>query len=220
MYANIKDFLTPKSEKYYTEVLNIVRELEEKSKINDKNTYISIYGGFIRNIILHYFEYQQNNEVNFTPSKDVDIWFHHNKNTWISFNTFLRRMNTIIDSMKEFNFVCDKQNIVDKNIINYRIQKYIINDIHFDVCSNINNFSTFDTLSDFSVNNIFIDINGVLNKRVNCIYSLEQCINHIQNREIHVIVDDLFIKNNIDNFDNHDNYMQLRKLKMNSYGYK
>jgi hypothetical protein len=95
-----------------------------------------------------------------------------------------------------------------------------IDEINFDMCTNINNFSekaytTFKNLSDFTVNNLYIDINGQLNKRIDCSnYTLDDCIEDIKNKKLH----NIYIVPNEEEY-SMINFFDKREKKMLEYGY-
>ena len=66
--TSIINYLTPKSSPYYEKVQMVV------SKLADIMEHpIVIYGGMVRDIITHYYEYQRDNSVEFIEPNDVDL---------------------------------------------------------------------------------------------------------------------------------------------------
>jgi hypothetical protein len=82
--VNIATYLTPESQPFFEHVMAIVKKMEEYyEKIdthkNPTGTVCNIYifGGFIRDLITHYFKYQQDNTTKFVEFKDIDLWFYY-----------------------------------------------------------------------------------------------------------------------------------------------
>ena len=235
---NINNFLTPKSKPFYDHIIGIIQKLNEYQqkvelwKLPDNlQCNIVIFGGFIRDLIRHYFEYQNNEDVEFIKPKDIDTWFHykspmddeyhkfsHSMTSWIR---YLRALNEIMRYNSEY----DVNHYLSGYSFSVDITKYCvctmeIDEINFDMCTDINNYSgkaftTFKNLSDFTVNNLYIDINGQLNKRDDCSdYTLDICIDDIKNKKLH----NIYIVPNEEEY-SMINFFDKREKKMLEYGY-
>jgi len=176
--VNIKDFLTEETEKIYNEVIDIVKFLESVTKIN-----INIFGGFIRDIICHY--YNPTEEFKYS---DIDIWLMHGR---ISLNSWKYRVENIVEKIKEkyskieeFGTYCYTFSARD----NYGLLKIIINDIKFDISTNINYDSLFNNLCDFSVNNLYINSDGEIFTRTETKYNVNETIVHVKEKKIYDIL--------------------------------
>lgn len=239
--TNIKFFITEKSKPYYNKVINIVENFE--NFINESNppkpgywslkTKCNIFGGFIRNIIEHYFEFQEKPDSEFRTPKDIDVWFnkfHINENMERSYchseTTWNRDIKLLVDKLNEKYYPTKHPIISYPDIcarINYGVKLVNIENIDFDLCTEINWFQTFNCLCDYTCNNLYIDIKGNLNYKTNTKYSISDSIYHIQKRLLIKITDLEFINRmkDIDEFS--EEYYQekdeKREKKMLSYGY-
>ena len=228
MALNINSFLTNSDAKeFYEKVLSITHDIEEITKGR-----VLIFGGLLRRIIETHF----NPDLKFeTP--DVDIWinrifpedpfydvyreFGHSHTSW---DRERRRIFTEISKKH----TTDKDFIVYPQFghrINYGVCTMTIDDIKFDMCTNINLFTTFTKLSDYSCNNLYTDtITGNLAMRVKTQYNIDDCIKHIRDKKLYEIYDEDFITNHLINYypkhaSYYDEKKKYRKEKMLSYGY-
>lgn len=205
MYSyNITQFLNHKSSTYYNEVIDIIKEINSLN-IEKNKPKIYIFGGFIREIISHYYS----SDTEFIPSKDVDLWFDYKpQNDYISLNSWIYRYRQILYNLNNKINITDayRYNVFD-DISKYGLLKLKFNNIDFDISTCINTCSLFDTLSDYTVNNLYIDIDGNINTRINSIYSVSDILLHIKKKELYKIstLNDENIKN--------------RTKKMLDYGY-
>jgi DNA-binding FrmR family transcriptional regulator len=92
------------------------------------------------------------------------------------------------------------------------------------MCTEINNFSTFETLSDFSVNNLYIDIKGEIKKRVDCDYTIDDIIEQIKNKKLINIVNKTFVETHLDEHIDfpgayENRFKENREKKMIEYGF-
>lgn len=107
----------------------------------------------------------------------------------------------------------------------YGVINMTIDDIKFDMCTRINGFTTFDTLTDFVCNNLYFDINGNIHIRVKCDYSIEDIIEQIKNKKLINMLNKEFIQKecleywNPDDTDFYEKKWKYREDKMLSYGY-
>ena len=83
----------------------------------------------------------------------------------------------------EFTVVCNLDQVRE-----YGCYSAVINGITFDFCCNTLNNHSFNELADFSVNNLYIFNDGVLQVRVQCEYNVEQIISHIIQRKLTYII--------------------------------
>jgi hypothetical protein len=227
---NLKDYITPKSSEYYYKVMGIVTDLQTYMQANTKtNRYTKepvntlIYGGFIRNIIDHYYHPHDD----FTPSKDVDVWMYKHAidpaQARFSFSndSFMRNMRQTLNELKS------KYNIpsipyspyVDptKFTKSYSVFRQTIDNIDFDLCAQINSSDTFASLTDFTVNNLYIDTMGNIIVRLKCEYSLDEITDHIKHKKLVKILDSPVNEFNVNQ--KHIDRFEQREKKMLSYGY-
>ena len=203
---NINTYLTPKSKPFYNHVIGIVEKLLECHqkidllKITQLECDIVIFGGFVRDLILHYFEYQNDENIEFIKPKDIDLWFHYNNpngkftHSMTSWTHYIKQIKKTIDNCSEYsvNKKLECYSFSD-DISKYCVIAMEIDNIKIDMCTNINHFSetsftTFKDLSDFTVNNLYIDTQGQLNKRVERDnFTLNECIEDIHNKKLHNI---------------------------------
>jgi hypothetical protein len=107
----------------------------------------------------------------------------------------------------------------------YEIATIKIDGIDFDFCCNTSRRLSFKTLADFSVNNLYIGLDGGLKTRVLTDYTVSDIIGHIKERKLIDITDMEVIKGHLDpycrkyNLDYYKNKMNLKGDKMISYGY-
>lgn len=87
------NFLTPKSSPYYERVQSIVNKMA-----NTIEYPIMIYGGMVRDMITHYYEYNFDNNVEFTEPNDVDLHIMH-PSEYKKFRCF---------SMNSYNYIMKK----------------------------------------------------------------------------------------------------------------
>ena len=230
---NINNFLTPKSKPFYDHIISIIEKLNEYQKNaelphrNGAECDIVIFGGFIRDLILHYFEYQKNQDIEFIKPKDIDTWFHyisihdneyrkfsHSMTSWQRYLSTIKKM---IHEFSEYDIKNQMGYTISYDLSNYCVYTMEIDGINFDMCANINNYSgnaftTFKNLSDFTVNNLYIDTKGQLKKRIDCPdYTIDDCIEDIKNKKLHNIYVDLGKEYGV--------CFDKRKKKMLDYGY-
>ncbi len=80
-------------------------------------------------------------------------------------------------------------------------------------------------MADFSVNNLYIGLDGQLKARVDTVYTVTDIIEHIKDRKLIDITNMDEIKAYVDqncscyNLDYYKNKMHLKGLKMIGYGY-
>ncbi len=230
--SNIKYYLTPKSKPYYTKVIEIVEYLKTIAFYDKSSSFfgsstkleIHIFGGFVRNIISHYF----NPTEDFVPSADVDIWFDYSQYRTHSYNSWRRHCVKMFGDLKQ------KYDVGNECLISnelgpretYGLCKLTIDGIKFDFNTDINGESTYSSLADFSVNNLSINTEGNLSKRVNecCDYSLEELIEHIKDKKLINILDVKQVMKYIEwgylNEETRQIKFHQRITKMISYGYK
>jgi hypothetical protein len=182
---SIESFLAPELAEYYYQVIRIVKILE---KVSDAK--VVIYGGFIRAII-----------AGEGRPRDVDLWFTYDWPT-ASVSTpgiWRRRIQQMIMRLK-FEYPDLTVNIVNlstgaevgtvSNPVDmrgddkYEIATININGIDFDFCCNTSDRLSFDELTDFSVNNLYMGADRILKTRVKTDFTVNDIIGHIQNRKL------------------------------------
>jgi hypothetical protein len=190
-FPNISDYITPKTEKYYNDIITIVNVLQNtkfffsKDSI-EKKVSIYVFGGAIRSIIQNYF----NQTEEFIPSKDIDLWFDFSNIWWRghSFETWKRTVNYILNELKYNSNInlSEKHEMYPEfgNRETYGIHTININNYDIDISTEINKECNFKNLSDFTVNNLYIDINGNLNTRATSEYTIKECIDHIKHKKL------------------------------------
>lgn len=213
---NIKDFLTSETREYYDTVISIVSDLETIS-----GAEISIFGGFLRSLIQG------------TIPRDVDMWFKYTRPHFAGTpGIWRRRILAMIPQIREKHTIKDGDikisNTRDTEMIgedSYEIATIKIDGIDFDFCCNTSRRLSFNTLADFSVNNLYIGLDGRLKTRVLTDYTVTDIIGHIKERKLIDITDIEVIKGHLDphchkyNLDYYKNKMNLKGVKMISYGY-
>jgi hypothetical protein len=218
---NIKQFLTPKSEIYYTKVMNIIEDMTRKelyqSVFKSIELNIYIYGGFIREIISHYFH----PENEFIPSADVDLWFSFydsNKSEYsYPYSIWVNNCSKLIKSLGETH---DISKSVTSNKIKttetYSIYNITIDEIDFDFNVNTCFCSSYKTISDFTVNNLTMDTNGNIYKRITeyCDFDISEIITHIKEKKLIKMINPEMIKTEYTTC-----RFIKREQKMMNYGY-
>ncbi len=153
----MEQYLTPKSKPYFDKISAIVKNISNVLKSD-----IFIFGGCVRDLIQHYFEYITDNEVEFIEPKDVDIWVSddHSMRSWdIAMKNLYKRKDEIAPE-SNFTFMGGAGGgtpFSDREV--YSLVKIIIDNINFDMTTNVNDWSVYNDLSDFTVNNLSIDMN-------------------------------------------------------------
>jgi hypothetical protein len=212
---NIQMFLNSQTRPFYEKVIQIIKDLE-----NITHTNVVVFGGLVRRIIESYYDFTcfEQTETHLTKSSDkyfsipdVDVWFLNGpctkdcdyQHSWFnSFTTWERHANNIFNSMSHFHKMTSKEYPIynlDSPRINYGVVNMTIDDIKFDMCTNINKFTNFEKLSDYVCNNLYFDVNGKMNIRVKeqrkwsktdfkvidlCPYSIEEIIEQIKNKKL------------------------------------
>lgn len=223
---NIKQYLTPKSEIYYNKVMSIIEYLKTIAFFDNNNKVeINIFGGFIREIISHYFHPDED----FVPSTDVDIWFkHYNKGLELSYSQniwnslFIKMINDLNIKYNISKAFASRETVPRET---YGVCKATIDGINFDFNTDINGSSSYKTISDFTINNLAIDINGNILKRVNecCNFNVGDIIGHIKEKKLINIVNpkviEKYIKQGWSTKEIQDLLITKREQKMINYGY-
>ncbi len=227
---NIKQYLTVKSDIYYNKVMSIIEHLKtiaifDNNKKNDTKVEINIFGGFVREIILHYFHPDED----FVPSADVDIWFtYYYKDKKITYGRTIWNslFFKIINDLKINHNVSDEIATLDMlPRESYGVCHAIINDVKFDFNTDINGSSSYKTISDFTVNNLAIDMNGNLVKRVDecCDFNVSDIITHIKEKKLITMVNPKMIKEYEKNWGStkeiQERLITKREQKMTKHGY-
>ena len=224
---NIKQYLTPKSQIYYTKVMAIIDHLKTIAFFdNSHKVEINIFGGFIREIISHYFH----QDKDFVPSADVDIWFtYYNSNyrklAYSQNNWHYLSIQIIKDLKKTYDVSNSIISIESVPRETYGVCHVNIDGIKFDFNTDINGESAYRTISDFTVNNLTIDTDGNILKRVSetCDFNVSEIISQIKEKKLINIVNPKPIKRYINcGFSNEEVEkikFEKREAKMLSYGY-
>jgi len=236
MAVNINSFLTDYSRPYYDKILNIIETIKASMreyydiKDNIITPEVYIFGGFVRRLIEHYYDYQNSlksdTKINFTTNFDIDIWF--------DFSNWWRKYQSYFIWSKEVKHIYSKINDKYKNTkilsypefgsrLVYGLYTIYIEDIKFDMCTNINHFETFSTLCDFTCNNLYIDLNGNIYIKTKSSYSIQDCFEHIKNKILINIINQNII-NDMAEYSGDRNYytekILYREQKMLNDGYR
>lgn len=215
------NFLTPKSSPYYERVQSIVNKLATTLEYP-----IMIYGGMVRDMITHYYEYQLDNIVEFTEPNDVDLHIMH-PSEYKNFRCF---------SMNSYNYIMKKlwdNKMVEKDMTdyvniyreNYSLVKFVIDGIKFDISADINHWSIYDDITDYSVNCLTIDKDNMIGVR-GIGMEVDRILIHIKNKELHNVLDREKLQRYIDYYgkyestiQHYENKIAERQQKMLSKGF-
>jgi hypothetical protein len=218
--TSIINYLTPKSAYYYERIRMIVDKLASLFEYN-----VVIYGGMVRDIISHYYEYQRDNSIEFIEPKDVDL--HINMKPSSHWNYF---------SMNHYNYLMKK--LWDNKIVeldktdyrtiyqdNYTLVKFVIDGIQFDISANVNQWCIYDDITDYSVNCLNINSDNIIGVR-GIDMEVEIILHHIENKELHNVLDRTKLKRYLDYYNNDVSVIQYyedkiieRNSKMLNKGY-
>lgn len=219
--TDITKYLTPKSTPYYEKVKSTITELYDIIKYP-----IIIYGGMVRDIIAHYYEYNIDNMVEFIEPNDVDIHIScPSKYKFLdhfSMNHYNNLMHTLSKSKIIEKDMTDYKNI---NQDNYTLNKYIINGIKFDISANVNHWCIYNDITDYSVNCLTINNNIIEVRGIDM--DVDTILGHIEKKELHNVLDmnkltryiDYFGKNNITTTKYYEDKILERREKMHSKKY-
>jgi hypothetical protein len=214
--SNISIYLTEETKEYYTKALEIVKELE-----NISGATICIFGGFVRSLIEG------------TVPRDVDLWFKYQRPEFAGTpGIWRRRISAMIQKLREKHTIDD--NDIQLSTVNdtdnygedsYEIATVKIDGIGFDFCCNTSRRLSFTTLADFSVNNLYIGLDGEIKTRVMTEYSVRETISHIKEwklidiTNIQVIQRFLYVHCPKYNLEYYKNKITKKGERMISYGY-
>jgi hypothetical protein len=223
---NISTFLTENSTSYYRKVIDIINSLSQSTSIyyDGKCPNIYIFGGFIRNLIEHYYL----NDTYFSTPNDIDIWFDYSDISYRrthSYTSWSKELTIMLENIKnKYNLIEFVQPKIYGIHLTYGLSTIKIDDITFDLCTKVNHFSTFNTLCDFTCNNLYIDLNGNLHKKIDCLYTIQDSIEHIKNKKLiniinQDIINKLAKKDEDENNELYNEYMKRRETKMLTMNY-
>jgi len=86
---------------------------------------------------------------------------------------------------------------------NYSLVKFVINNIKFDISADINHWSIYDDITDYSVNCLNVDMNNMIGVR-GIIMEVEMILTHIKNKELHNVLDRTKLQRYIDYYGKDD----------------
>lgn len=182
---HINEYLTCASKPHFDKIMSIVRfiktcfdELDTKDVSHNKIKSIYVFGGFIRDLISHHFDGSDSFEI----TGDVDVWLKFNHGC-ISFSRREHMMKILYQQLIENKFntkIIMRMDGLEPENMEYIAKGFLINGIKFDICANINNRIQFRSLSDFSVNNLYINQDGNVHSRVKTRFTVPQIIKHIK----------------------------------------
>lgn len=199
------DYLTPKSSSYYERIRT------EVSRISKTIGFpIVIYGGMVRDMIIHYYEYQNNNMIDFIEPNDVDLHImSSSKDHIFSMNHYNYMMKILWDNKMIEKDETDYITIYKEN---YSLVKFVINGIKFDISANINNWCIYNDIADYSINCLTI-IDNILGVRA-IDMDVNEIITHIEKKELHCVLDKKNIQRYIDYWKENENVIQHYDNKM------
>ena len=203
------NFLTPKSSPYYEKVQMIV------SKLADIMEYpIIIYGGMVRDLITHYYEYNFDNSVEFIEPNDVDLHImcpsKYKILNYFSMNHYNYLIKKLWDNKMVHKDITDYVNIYREN---YSLVKFVIDDIKFDISADINHWCIYDDITDYSVNCLNVDRNNMIGVRgINM--DVDMILTHIKNKELHHVLDRKKLQRYIDYYGKDESTIQHYESKI------
>ena len=217
----MKQYLTPKSKPYFDKITSIVINI---SKILESEIFI--YGGFVRDLIQHYFEYNVNNEIEFIKPNDVDIWVSQKYSHKYSLRSWDYTIRNLYNRKDELNITFmgggSGSAFSDREV--YSLVKIVIDNITFDMTTDINFWSVYNDLSDFTVNNLSIDMNHNITQRTETKYTIDEIITHIKDKSIVCCINHKKLDNYIKFYCDETNYykskLRDRLVKMEGKNYK
>ena len=156
----------------------------------DKNIKAKVvsFGGYIRDMIA--------GKIQLAESiVDVDTWILLSKRpgyTSLSLTGAKLFFVALAENLKKDHTVACNVMVLDDqlhNTPNYGVLKMLIDGIRFDIGTDINNNFSFAKLSDYTVNNLYMDISGKINLRVPSSHGVGECICDIYERQLIRVID-------------------------------
>lgn len=182
--TDVVSYLTDKSMPHFEKVMDIVNEIKT---VIHPSYCISIYGGFLRDIISSYFDPSFSFNL-----KDVDIWIspescHFSLHSW-------RRFTYKLFTELSLGHTLTGGHIFENYHINgadYCMCRIGIDGMMFDMSTEINDTKKFEDVADFSVNNLYFTTDGKIGVRSTacCSFPIATIIEHIRNKKLHNVVD-------------------------------
>ena len=175
----------------YNKIINICKTIEQLLTTDRVMAKVYIFGGFVRDTIHKYFVNPTivvDNE-NINMFNDIDIWVFfvptYDCKLCLSPNKWNKIIVSMVNHMEMFNVqfmeksYSERLGFVKNNVINYPCVKLMIDGIKFDLCTNLYSYDTFKTMSDFTVNNLYIDLDGNIYSRSGSPNNVQIALNHI-----------------------------------------
>lgn len=226
---NIKDYLTPKSRPYFEYINKLLTRMLKSA--NNKFTSVSVFGGYVLNLVEHAFEYRRNPMgATYTPPKDIDVWLRYysregNRDYTRNKIAEIFKKN-IIPYLEEAGHTTTWDSARANHRLDYGMHNLIVDgEYRFDFTGNMFGSSMFDDLGDFTVNNLFYDAHtGKMDIRISSEYTLHDIISdHIPNHKLVPLLRCDRLQRYISNMSDYDwyyNKMCQREKKTLAKGYK
>ena len=207
--TSIINYLTPKSSLYYEKVQSIVNKLADIMEYP-----IVIYGGMVRDMISHYYDYQRDISVEFTEPNDVDLHItcpsEYKYLNHFSMNHYNYLMKKLWDNKMVEKDMTDYVNIYREN---YSLVKFVIDDIKFDMSADINHWCIYDDITDYSVNCLNVDRNNMIGVR-SIDMEVPIILTHIEKKELHNVLDRKKLQRYIDYYGKDESTIQHYENKI------
>jgi len=218
---SIQQFITADSKPHFDKIMKIINGIRDIKFYEKSGVKVCVFGGTVRNFIQHYITGEP-----FVEPKDLDIWLDYSDIYWRghSFTSWYFNVDTLLHQIaKNPEFTISKKHMVYPQFgmrETYGVHKINIDNIDIDICVDINKFSMFKTLSDYTVNNLYFDHTGQLFSRYECVYKINDSVEHIKDKKLVPI----FKTNTSKDRGYHDNesitdMIERRHTKMVEYGY-
>ena len=208
--TSIINYLTPRSAPYYERVRMVVDKLISVFEYN-----VVIYGGMVRDIISHYYEYQVDNMVEFIEPKDVDLHINTEgrpNSCWDYFS--MNHYNYLMKKLWDNKMVeLDKTDYRTIYQDNYTLVKFVIDGISFDISANVNHWCVYDDITDYSVNCLNVNSNNIIGVR-GIDMDVGTILNHIENKMLYNVLDKKKLQRYIDYYNNDVSVVQYYEDKI------
>lgn len=184
-FANIS---LPVHQKVLTVMASIDRACEVYFQSKNIKSTVVTFGGYIRDTIAGKIQ-------TIDSIVDIDTWILLSKRpgyTSLSLNGAKLFFIALTESLKENHTVaCNVMALDDQpnDTPNYGVLKMLIDGIRFDIGTDINYNFSFAKLSDYTVNNLYMNLSGKINLRVPSQHGIGECICDIFERQLIRVID-------------------------------